>query len=286
MHQRSVFAASTTLPVMQAQVWVVMPTYNEAENIDAILRGTTAELERLVPGQYRVLVVDDASPDGTGKLAEALGAELETVEVLHRSAKTGLGHAYLAGFSEALAGGAELVIEMDADFSHDPAYLGDLLDAADDADLVLGSRYVAGGGARTGVCLRRLVSRGGGVYARADPAASTSTISPAASSASGARCSRRSTCRASAPRATCSRSRSPTARSLAGFRVEEVPIVFSRPHHRDEQDVGTDRDRGDGAVPRLRRKRRARCSRRGARRSICHRRRRAIACRKRSAPHS
>ena len=127
-----------------------MPTYNEAENIEAILRAAAAELERVAPGQHRILVVDDSSPDGTGQLADAIARELETVEVLHRSAKTGLGRAYLAGFSEALAGGAELVIEMDADFSHDPAYLGELLDAAKDADLVLGSRYVAGGGIATG----------------------------------------------------------------------------------------------------------------------------------------
>src|ERR1700751_4938371 len=131
---------------MQPRVWLVIPTYNEAANVAAILRAAVAELERLVPGGYRVLVVDDASPDGTGELAEEMDGELHSVEVLHRAAKTGLGHAYLAGFAQALAGGAEMVIEMDADFSHDPRYLGDLLEAAKTADLVLGSRYVEGGG--------------------------------------------------------------------------------------------------------------------------------------------
>jgi dolichol-phosphate mannosyltransferase len=151
---------------MHAALWVVIPTYNEAANIERIVRATAAELQRLVSGDYRILVVDDGSPDGTGAIADALAAELEEVEVLHRTAKSGLGHAYLAGFARALAGGAERVIEMDADFSHNPAYLGALLEAAEKADLVLGSRYVPGGGVRDWGLLRRLVSRGGGVYAR------------------------------------------------------------------------------------------------------------------------
>jgi dolichol-phosphate mannosyltransferase len=151
---------------MQTPVWVVIPTYNEAENVDGIVRAAARELDRVVPGDYRILIVDDASPDGTGELADALARELPEVEVLHRQVKTGLGHAYLAGFAQALAGGAALVVEMDADFSHDPAYLAELLGASDDADLVLGSRYVPGGGVRDWGLLRRLISRGGGVYAR------------------------------------------------------------------------------------------------------------------------
>ena len=111
---------------------------------------------RLGVRDYRILVVDDNSPDGTGQIADRLAQELDAVEVLHRDAKTGLGHAYLAGFAVALAGGAELVVEMDADFSHDPRYLGDLLEAAKEADLVLGSRYVAGGGVRDWGLLRRV----------------------------------------------------------------------------------------------------------------------------------
>jgi dolichol-phosphate mannosyltransferase len=152
---------------MQPRVWVVMPTYNEADNIARIVHATSAELERLAPGEHRLLIVDDNSPDGTGALADKLAGELDTVEVLHRAAKDGLGNAYRAGFAHALAGGAELLIEMDADFSHDPRYLGALLDASRDADLVLGSRYVAGGGIRDWGMLRRTVSRGGGWYARA-----------------------------------------------------------------------------------------------------------------------
>jgi dolichol-phosphate mannosyltransferase len=151
---------------MQSPVWVVMPTYNEAANIEPIVRATTAQLEQLVHGEFRILVVDDGSPDGTGAIADRLANELDCVEVLHRSAKAGLGQAYLAGFARALAGGAELIVEMDADFSHDPAYLKDLLEAAKSADLVLGSRYVPGGGVRDWGLLRRLVSRGGGLYAR------------------------------------------------------------------------------------------------------------------------
>jgi dolichol-phosphate mannosyltransferase len=112
-------------------------------------------------------VVDDSSPDGTGRLAEQLAEEFDVVEVLQRTDKDGLGRAYIAGFEHALAGGAELVIEMDADFSHDPKYLGALLAAAEDSDLVLGSRYVAGGAVHNWGLMRRLISRGGSMYARA-----------------------------------------------------------------------------------------------------------------------
>jgi dolichol-phosphate mannosyltransferase len=151
---------------MKARLWVVIPTYNEADNVEPIIRATTAELEQLGARDYRILVVDDNSPDGTGQIADTLAQELDTVEVLHRHTKTGLGHAYLAGFAVALASGAELVVEMDADFSHNPRYLGELLEAATEADLVLGSRYVAGGGVRDWGLLRRVISRGGGWYAR------------------------------------------------------------------------------------------------------------------------
>jgi dolichol-phosphate mannosyltransferase len=151
---------------MQPRVWVVMPTYNEADNIARIVQATSDELERLVPGEHRILIVDDSSPDGTGELADTLAAELGSVEVLHRGAKDGLGNAYRAGFRHALAAEAELLVEMDADFSHHPRYLEALLEAAKDADLVLGSRYVPGGGVRDWGMLRRAISRGGGFYAR------------------------------------------------------------------------------------------------------------------------
>jgi dolichol-phosphate mannosyltransferase len=145
--------------------WLVLPTYNEAENIDALVR---AALPRLAASglPHRVLIVDDDSPDGTGRIADALAAELEPVQVLHRARKEGLGRAYLAGFDVALAGGADLVLEMDSDFSHDPADLTRLLAAAKAADLVLGSRYVPGGGVTDWGLLRRALSRGGSTYAR------------------------------------------------------------------------------------------------------------------------
>lgn len=151
---------------MPADVWLIIPTYNEAANIEPIVRAALAQLEQAAPSRHRVLVVDDNSPDGTGQIADRLAGELEPVEVLHRPGKAGLGQAYLAGFSRALAGGAEFVIEMDADFSHDPRYLPDLIAAAGEADMVLGSRYVKGGGVKDWGAVRRLISRAGGVYAR------------------------------------------------------------------------------------------------------------------------
>ncbi len=151
---------------MSARIWLVMPTYNEAENIGPIVRAVAQEMTKLASGEFRVLVVDDNSPDGTGKLADQLAEELDTVEVMHRKSKDGLGRAYIAGFEHALARGAELVIEMDADFSHDPKFLGALLAGAEDADLVLGSRYVPGGEVRNWGIMRKVISRGGSLYAR------------------------------------------------------------------------------------------------------------------------
>ena len=145
--------------------WLILPTYNEAENVDAVVR---AALEQLAATgrEHTILVVDDGSPDGTGAIADRLAGEHDAVRVLHRSEKQGLGRAYLAGFDVALGEGAELVLEMDADFSHDPADLPRLIAAAGDADVVLGSRYVAGGGVENWGTLRRLLSRGGSWYAR------------------------------------------------------------------------------------------------------------------------
>jgi dolichol-phosphate mannosyltransferase len=145
--------------------WLILPTYNEADNIEAIVRASLVNLAA-TGMEHRVLVVDDGSPDGTGAIADRLAEELDTVRVLHRAAKGGLGSAYLAGFATALEAGAELVIEMDADFSHDPADLQRLIAASRDADLVLGSRYVDGGGVSDWSLLRRVVSRGGSAYAR------------------------------------------------------------------------------------------------------------------------
>ncbi len=145
------------------RVWVVLPTYNEAENLEPLV---TAVLERL-PDSRRVLVVDDSSPDGTGEIADRLAGDHDDVEVLHRERKEGLGPAYIAGFEQALAGGAELVVSMDSDFSHDPSYLPRLLRAAEHADLVIGSRYIPGGGVTEWGGVRRAISRGGSAYARA-----------------------------------------------------------------------------------------------------------------------
>jgi dolichol-phosphate mannosyltransferase len=151
---------------MAATIWLVIPTYNERENLAGIVDAAGAELERVAPGDFRILVVDDNSPDGTGALADALAEARDWLEVLHRPGKSGLGQAYLAGFTHAMSNGARLLLEMDADFSHDPKYLPDLIAAAEHADLVLGSRYVPGGGVRDWGLVRRLVSRGGGLYAR------------------------------------------------------------------------------------------------------------------------
>jgi len=147
-------------------LWVIVPTYDEAASIERLLRSVAGVLVEAAPEDHRILVVDDGSPDGTAEIAERLGAELGVVEVLRRTEKSGLGQAYLAGFRHALAAGAEHVCEMDADLSHDPAHLPALLTAAEHADLVLGSRYVPGGGVTDWGLPRRLLSRGGCIYAR------------------------------------------------------------------------------------------------------------------------
>lgn len=139
---------------------VCLPTYNERENLERMVRAL---------GAYgvRVLVIDDGSPDGTGEIADRLAAELDYVDVLHRPRKEGLGPAYLAGFRRALADGAELILEMDCDFSHDPADVPRLIAAAEEgADLVLGSRYVEGGAIPSWGPLRRAISYGASLYAR------------------------------------------------------------------------------------------------------------------------
>ena len=139
---------------------ICLPTYDERANIEAMLRA-------LEPLGVHVLVVDDNSPDGTGEIADRLAQELAFVSVLHRRAKEGLGPAYVAGFRRALADGADLILEMDCDFSHDPADVPRLIAACESgADLALGSRYVPGGGTENWGRMRRLVSTGGSWYAR------------------------------------------------------------------------------------------------------------------------
>jgi len=150
-------------PIPGAGCWVVLPTYNEAENLPGI---TAAILEALPAGT--LLVVDDDSPDGTGRLADELAAADPRVRVLHRAGKQGLGRAYLDGFRVALEGGAAIVVQMDADWSHDPAALPALVASIEDdaADLVIGSRYTSGGGVTDWGIGRRLISRGGSLFAR------------------------------------------------------------------------------------------------------------------------
>ena len=141
-------------------VTVVLPTYNERENLPEIAPAVTGH-------GYRLLIVDDNSPDGTGAIADELAADDSLVSVLHRASKQGLGPAYADGFDRALAGGADAVAEMDADFSHDPGDLPRLVDAvAAGADLAIGSRYVPGGSTPDWPAGRRLISRGGNLYAR------------------------------------------------------------------------------------------------------------------------
>jgi dolichol-phosphate mannosyltransferase len=201
--------------------WLVLPTYNEAENIEAFVAATRAKL----PASAQVLIVDDSSPDGTGEIAERLAAQHQNVSILHRQVKEGLGPAYIAGFRRALAGGAGLVLEMDSDFSHDPAYLPRLLEAADRADLVLGSRYVPGGGVSDWGPLRRAISRGGSSYARLVLGVEVQDLT------GGFKCFRREVLEAIDFDSVGARGYAfqveMTYRTIrAGFRVVEVPIVF------------------------------------------------------------
>jgi dolichol-phosphate mannosyltransferase len=204
--------------------WLIVPTYNEADNLERIVRAALPRLAEAAP-EHRVLVVDDGSPDGTGEIADRLAREHAEVDVLHRTAKEGLGRAYLAGFEHALANGAELLIEMDADFSHDPADLPRLIRTADHADLVLGSRYVAGGGVENWGLVRRSLSRGGSLYARVILGV------PIRDLTGGFKCFRRATLEGIGYRDTHTDGYGfqieLTYRAYkAGYRVEEIPIVF------------------------------------------------------------
>jgi dolichol-phosphate mannosyltransferase len=204
--------------------WLILPTYNEAENIERLVRAVLPQLASASP-EHRVLIVDDSSPDGTGEIADRLADELELVEVLHRPGKEGLGRAYLAGFSRALAGGARLLLEMDADFSHDPGDLPRLIAASAGADLVLGSRYVEGGGVTNWGLGRRLLSRGGSWYAR------TLLRVPVRDLTGGFKCFRREVLESIDLEEVHADGYGfqieLTYRALAaGFRVREVPIVF------------------------------------------------------------
>lgn len=201
--------------------WLVLPTYNEADNLELLIQAASAQL----PAAARILVVDDDSPDGTGRVADRLAAEHPQVEVLHRAEKEGLGPAYIAGFRRALAAGAGLVLEMDADFSHDPADLGRLLAASADADLVIGSRYVRGGAIGDWGPVRRGISRAGSVYARLVLGLGVHDLT------GGFKCFRREVLEAIDLDAVDARGYAfqveMTYRAIRlGFRVKEIPITF------------------------------------------------------------
>jgi len=199
----------------------VLPTYNEVENLEQLV---AAALENL-PDSARVLIVDDKSPDGTGQLADRLAAAEERIEVLHRPRKEGLGPAYVAGFRRALEAGAGRILEMDADFSHDPADLPRLLAATEEADVAIGSRYVAGGGVENWSLLRRWISRGGSSYARLVLGLAIRDLT------GGFKCFRREVLEAIHFDSVRSQGYAfqveLTYRAVrAGFRIVEVPIVF------------------------------------------------------------
>ena len=203
------------------QATVCLPTYNELENLEAMVRALGGVLRE----GDRVLVIDDNSPDGTGELADRLAAELPYVGVLHRPEKEGLGPAYIAGFQRALADGAELVLEIDCDFSHDPADVPRLIAAVEEgADLALGSRYVPGGGTENWGLVRRLISRGASIYTRV-------LLMPVSDATGGFKCFRRRVLESieldTIDAAGYVFQIETTFRALRkGFRVVEVPIRF------------------------------------------------------------
>ena len=211
---------------MSAATWLILPTYNEIENVERIVAAAREQLQAATGGEFTILIVDDGSPDGTGEVADRLARDDANVEVLHRTSKDGIGPAYIAGFAHALARGARLVMEMDADFSHDPRDLPRLIAAVDGGvDLALGSRYVQGGGVTDWGLLRRIISRGGSAYARLVLGLKIRDLT------GGFKCFRREVLEAidfSSVRAHGYAFQVElTYRALqGGFRVVEVPIVF------------------------------------------------------------
>jgi dolichol-phosphate mannosyltransferase len=212
-------------------VVVCLPTYNERGNLEAMVRALADVIGRH-DLDARVLVIDDSSPDGTGELADRLCGEFRFLRVLHRPKKEGLGPAYIAGFLWALGAGAERIVEIDCDFSHDPGDLPRLLEATDTADLALGSRYVDGGGTRNWGLGRRSISRFGSFYSRVLLGVRVRDLT------GGFKCYRRQVLEAIGVERISSKGYAfqieTTYRAIrAGFRVVEVPIVFS------EREAGT-----------------------------------------------
>jgi dolichol-phosphate mannosyltransferase len=202
---------------------VCVPTYNERDNVEALVRALGEVIDTARDG---VLVIDDGSPDGTGEIADRLAEELPWLAVLHRAKKEGIGRAYLAGFEQALATDAQLVLEMDCDFSHDPQDVRRLVAACEDgAELALGSRWIDGGGTENWGLLRRLISRGGSLYARTVLGVGVRDLT------GGFKCFRRAVLETIDLDAIAARGYGfqieGTYRALrAGFRVVEIPIVF------------------------------------------------------------
>jgi dolichol-phosphate mannosyltransferase len=202
---------------------VCLPTYDERENLEPMVRALGEQID---PARDQILVIDDNSPDGTGAVADALAAELAWVEVLHRPGKGGLGPAYIAGFRRALAAGAELVLEIDCDFSHNPVDVPRLIAACEEgADLVLGSRWVDGGGTVNWGAGRTLVSRGGSFYARTILGVGVRDLT------GGFKCFRRAVLERIDLDAIAAKGYGfqieTTYRSVrAGFKVVEIPITF------------------------------------------------------------
>ena len=216
-------ASSRQTPGVPVRAVVCVPTYDERENVEPLVRALGAVLD---VSRDRVLVIDDGSPDGTGEIADRLAGELPWLDVLHRARKEGIGRAYLAGFARALESDAQLVLEMDCDFSHDPADVPRLIAACEDgADVALGSRWVDGGGTENWGVVRRLVSRGGSLYARMVLGVSVRDLT------GGFKCFRRVVLETIDRDAIAARGYGfqieGTYRALrSGFRVVEVPITF------------------------------------------------------------
>jgi dolichol-phosphate mannosyltransferase len=211
--------------IRPVRLTICLPTYNERENLQPMVTA----LEKVIEEHgldATVLVVDDNSPDGTGELADRLAEELPRVRVLHRERKEGLGPAYIAAFGAAVEADAELVLTMDCDFSHDPADVPRLVTAAEGADVVIGSRYVDGGGVRNWGLVRRAISRGGCLYAQVLLGAGIRDLT------GGFKCYRREVLERIGLERISSKGYAfqieTTYRALrAGFRVVEIPIVFT-----------------------------------------------------------
>jgi len=206
------------------RIVVCLPTYNERENLEPMIHA----LGEVLPEDARILVIDDGSPDGTGELADRLSAELPFVSVLHRPHKEGLGRAYIAGFYRALEEGADLVLEMDCDFSHNPMDVPRLIAATAEADIAIGSRYVPGGGTENWGLIRRLISRGASLYTRV-------LLMPVHDPTSGFKCFRRAVLERIDLDAIHSRGYAFQIENVyrarrAGFSVSEVPITFADRH--------------------------------------------------------